>query len=403
MRVAIFAESYLPYLSGVTISTDALARGLAAAGHDVLLVVPRPGGISIAPSGNRVRHAWLPSYQLPLLVPPAYRMPLPFAWRAVMRDVLDFRPDVVHAQSPFVSGLLAWRLARRLAVPLVFTHHTRFADYRHYLGPLAGPGAFVTDAYLSRFWSVCAAVVAPSDDLADEIRSRLAGSGQAPLVRVIPTGLEVDAIRALAAADARVLAGWPSDALVVASLGRLAAEKSVSELVEAVVDASVREPRLRFLLIGGGPLEASLRDRAAVSDGALFVAGSLPRLDALSLLKGADLFAFASRTETQGLVLAEALACGVPVVARDGPAVGESVRDGIDGLIVPDLSALSDALVELARDDERRSRLAAAAQVGAARFDQSLRIEEMLDLYHEVMEPPNRAAPDRRGRAPRRR
>ncbi len=390
MRVAVFGESYLPYRSGVTISTDALARGLADAGHDVLLVVPRPATAAAMPHPvDRIRFAWLPSYQLPMLVPDAYRMPLPFAWRSAVQEVLAFTPDIVHTQSPFVSGLLAWRVARRLSAPLVFTHHTRFADYRHYLGPLAGPGTFLTDAYLYRFWSRCDAVVAPSEDLADEIRARLAGmprvpqagARRMPLVRVIPTGLDVAAIRALPVADARSLAGWPTDALVVASVGRLAREKSVAELVDAVLDAAAVEPRLRLLLIGGGPLESELREGARRLDGRLFVAGSLPRLDALALLKGCDLFAFASRTETQGLVLAEALACGVAVVARHGPAVGESVRDGVDGLVVPDLAALREAIVALVRDDQRRSRLAAAALASADRFDQSRRVAEMLELY----------------------
>ncbi len=90
-----------------------------------------------------------------------------------------------------------------------------------------------------------------------------------------------------------------------------------------------------MLLIGGGPLEASLRRgaSAAVSAARVQFAGKRPHADALALLAGADLFAFASQTETQGLVLAEALACGVPVVALDGPGVTDSVRHGIDGLV----------------------------------------------------------------------
>jgi glycosyltransferase involved in cell wall biosynthesis len=388
MRIAIFGESYLPYRSGVTISTDWLARALAAAGHEVLLAVPRPAPAGSLPSpAHGLRVAWLPSYQLPRLVPDAYRMPLPFAWRRAVTEVLDFEPQVVHAQSPFVSGLLAWRVARRSRAALVFTHHTRFTDYRHYLGPLARPGAFLTDAYLRRFWSLCDAVVTPSEELESEIRPRLKSVRHPPIVRAIPTGLDMAVIRALDAVDPRPIAGWPADALVVATLGRLAREKSVDDLVEAVVDAVAREPGLRLLLIGSGPLEAPLRERAAASDGALVLAGSLPRLDALALLKGADLFAFASRTETQGLVLAEALACGLPVVARDGPAVGESVRDGVDGLVVRDLPALGDALVALARDPARRSQLAAAALAGADRFDQSFRVAEMVDLYSEVTGP----------------
>ena len=92
--------------------------------------------------------AWLPSYQLPRLVPPAYRMPWPNPWAGELRAAARWRPDVVHAHSPFVTGLLARNLVRETGAPLVFTHHTRFADYGHYLGPFAGPGSALTDAYL---------------------------------------------------------------------------------------------------------------------------------------------------------------------------------------------------------------------------------------------------------------
>ena len=147
--------------------------------------------------------------------------------------------------------------------------------------------------------------------------------------------------------------------------------------------AAERNPRLRLLLIGGGPAEELLRHRAAARS-TMHLTGALPRLDALSLLRGADLFAFASRTETQGLVLAEALACGLPVVAVDGPAVAESVRDGVDGLIVASPDELAGALVDLAASDERRGQLASAAAAGADRFDVARRIAEVASVYREV-------------------
>ena len=379
MRVAIFAESSLPYLSGVTISTDILVRGLAAAGHQVLLVAPRPAD---AATNDATDVAWLASYQMPRIVPAGYRMPWPLPSGA-LRVAERFRPEVVHAQSPFVSGVMARRLARRVGAPLVFTHHTRFADYGHYLGPFARPGTAATDAYLRRWWAGCAAIIAPSAQLAAEIEQRLDPRRHQPLMRVVPTGIDVAAIRALPRINARRLAGWPDDVLVVASLGRLAAEKSVAELVDGFEQAAERNPRLRLLLIGGGPAEELLRHRAAARS-TMHLTGALPRLDALSLLRGADLFAFASRTETQGLVLAEALACGLPVVAVDGPAVAESVRDGVDGLIVASPDELAGALVDLAASDERRGQLASAAAAGADRFDVARRIAEVASVYREV-------------------
>lgn len=398
MRVLLSTESYLPYLSGVTVSVDALARGLGARGHEVLVLAPRPaGGEAAVPSGMgspgpAPRHAWLPSYQLPRPVPPLYRMPVPHPGAAALREARAFAPDVVHAHSPFVTGQLARHVARGRGVPLVFTHHTRFGDYGHYLGPLAGPGRRLTEAYLRRWWAGCDAVIAPSTDLADEIRSRLAGPRR-PVVRIIPTGVDVDALAALAAPDLRAEHGWGSDVVVAASLGRLAPEKSPMLLLDALATALRRAPRLRLCLIGDGPSREELRRRAAEPDlaGRAAFAGRLPRPEALRMLRGADLFAFASRTETQGLVLAEALAAGLPAVAVDGPGVRDSVRDGLDGIVVPHgprevvVEALAAALAGLALDPVRRAAMGARAGADAGRFAVETRVAETEALYVELM------------------
>jgi glycosyltransferase involved in cell wall biosynthesis len=395
LRVAIFAETYLPYLSGVTVSTEALARGLGAAGHDVLLVAPRPerGQVpgSAGAAGPEPQVAWLPSFQLPRPAPAGYRVPWPVP-SAALREAERFRPDVVHAQSPFVSGLMARRIARTTGAALVFTHHTRFGDYGHYLGPLAAPGSALVAAYLRSFWAGCVAVVAPGSELAAEIRHRLAARSRT-VVAVIPTGVDVAAIRALQPIDSRVAAGWPADSRVVVSLGRLAPEKSVEVLVGAFATAAAQEAPLRLLLVGGGPSLAWLQKRAGEPDlsGRVLVAGGRPRPEALALTKGGDLFAFASQTETQGLVLAEALAAGLPVVAVQGPGVGDSVRDGIDGIVVAADPAedrtqrLGDAIRDLAADDDRRRDMAEAAAAGAERFDVRTRIEEVVALYRELL------------------
>jgi glycosyltransferase involved in cell wall biosynthesis len=324
-------------------------------------------------------------------------MPIPVPSGA-LRRAREFAPDVVHAQSPFVSGLMARRLARRAGAPFVFTHHTRFDDYRHYLGPLARPGAATVGAYLRDFWASCDAIVAPGSELGDEIRAQLGEQREprAGRVHVIPTGVDVAAIGGLEPLDARAAHDWPADAVVAVSVGRLAAEKSVALLVEAFALAAAREPRLRLLLVGGGPAESGLRERAAAPDlaGRVAITGRLPRHEALAFARGADLFAFASRTETQGLVLAEALAAGLPVLAVAGSGVADSVRDGVDGVVVSRgadgevAGRFADALVALATDAARRARLAAAARKGAERFDVAQRIGQVVDLYRGLRATP---------------
>jgi glycosyltransferase involved in cell wall biosynthesis len=395
LRVAIFGESYLPYLSGVTVSTETLARGLGVLGHQVLLVVPRPRKGSAAGSagarGPDPEVAWLPSYRVPP-APPGYRMPVPVRSRA-LRRAIEFAPDIVHANSPFASGLMARAVARRVGAPLVFTHHTRFGDYGHYLGPLAPVSGRAAEAWLAAFWAGCAGIVAPSEALAAEIRAGL-GEGRTPIVRAIPTGIDVAAIGALPEGHPRRRAGWPvGTSVVLVSLGRVATEKSVDVLVAAFAQAAPRRPRLRLLLVGGGPAEEAVA-RQATAFGLgdrVHVTGRLARDEALALVKACDVFLFASQTETQGLVLAEALAAGLPVVAVDGPGVTETLRPGIDSLIVPGepvasrAERLAEAAGRLLADRRRRERMAAHALAGAKRFDATTRVAEVVELYRDVL------------------
>ena len=139
MRVVLTTESFLPYLSGVTVSVDALARGLALAATRSVLA-PRPAGAGSRRGrlpGPEPRYAWLPSYQLSGIVPPRYRMPWPAPWSRALDEARRFGPGVVHANSPFVGSLVARGLART-SVCRSSSRITRFADYGHYLGPLPG-------------------------------------------------------------------------------------------------------------------------------------------------------------------------------------------------------------------------------------------------------------------------
>jgi 1,2-diacylglycerol 3-alpha-glucosyltransferase len=395
LRILLTTESFLPYVSGVTVAVDALARGLGARGHEVLVLAPRPdqhsGVTSVGSSGPAPDVAWLPSYQLPAVAPKGYRMPWPLPGAEAVRRAHAFRPQLVHAHSPFVTGMLARRIANRAGAPLVFTHHTRFGDYTHYLAALDGVARAVTDRYLRRFWSRCDAILAPSSDLAGEIRGRLPPAVR-ERVHVAPTGIDVAAIRRLERLDARVAAGWPPDSVVVGALGRLAPEKRPELLLEAIAAGLADAPGLRLLVIGGGPSEPELRARADGADlhGRVAFTGALERPAALRMLTGCDLFLFVSRTETQGLVLAEALAAGLPAVAVDGPAVRDSVRDGVDGVIVADgapgevAGRLGRALARLA-DAGVRVPLAARAAGDADRFALERSVAEVERIYRTLV------------------
>ena len=261
MRVLLATESYLPYLSGVTVSVDALARGLGAAGHEVLVLAPRPAG-SGAPAGRLARagaaHAWLPSYQLPAVAPPGYRMPVAAA--AVRGAACGARLPARRRARPLA---VRDRPARRAAGPRAGRAARLHAPHPlRRLRPLPRAAgrprrAAATDAYLrALLGGLRGDRGAVGWTWRGEIRARLPARAPIGFTSSRPGSTSAASGRWRRSTRARA-AGWPADALVVASLGRLAPEKSPELLLEALALAAAEAPTLRLLVIGGGPSEAA--------------------------------------------------------------------------------------------------------------------------------------------------
>jgi 1,2-diacylglycerol 3-alpha-glucosyltransferase len=377
VRVALFTNNYLPFCGGVTISVETLRRGLEAGGHEAWVFAPRFPGAS--PDGRRVVR--YPS--LPAATYPEFALALPFS-RRIARLVRRLEVDVLHAHHPFLLGPAAARLAGRLGRPLVFTYHTRYEKYAHYvpLSPLLVERAAV---WLStRFADRCDMVIAPSA----RIREELQGRGVQTPIAVVPTGVDLERFRPGDRAAARHGLGLGSAGALLLYVGRLDREKSVERVLLAFDRVASTVPDARLVLVGQGTEGARLRTLARGL-------GAAPRItflgarghDALAeCYRAADAFLFASETETQGLVLAEAAACGVPAVAVDAPGCAEVVRDGETGLLTKgDPTALAEAAIGLLLDEPRRRHMGRAARaVAECEFDGRLQIERTLAVYAEV-------------------
>src|SRR5262245_56252775 len=306
VRVALFTNNYLPFCGGVTISVETLRRGLDGAGHEAWVFAPRfPRGPRDAP--RVVRYPSLPAATYP-----EFALAVPYS-RRIGRFVQRLDADVVHAHHPFLLGPAAARLARRLRRPIVFTYHTRYEKYAHYV-PLSRRLVESAAVRLStRFAGRCDAVIAPSALIRDELQAR----GVRAPIAVVPTGVDLHRFRPGDPAAARRALGVPLTGSLLLYVGRLDREKSVDRVLLAFDRVASTLPDVRLVLVGQGT--ESLRLRALARN-----LGAWPRItflgarphDALGeCYRAADGFLFASETETQGLVLAEAAACGVPAVA----------------------------------------------------------------------------------------
>ena len=377
MRIGLFTNNYLPFCGGVTISVETLRRGLEGRGHEVWTFAPRfPGAREDDPGVVR-----FPS--IPAATYPEFALAVPWSPR-IGRQVRNLDLDVFHAHHPFLLGPAARRLARRCARPLVFTYHTRYEKYAHYV-PLTRPLVEAAALRLSTGFAARAdAVIAPSALIRDQLRGR----GVTAPIAVVPTGVDLVRFRPSEQVAARHALGLGGDGPRVLYVGRLDREKSVDRVLLAFDRVAGTLGGARLWVVGQGKEAEPLR-RLAAGLGAgsrVHFAGVRAHESLAAWYQAADLFLFASETETQGLVLAEAAACGLPAVAVSAPGCDEVVRDGETGILTKgDPAALAEAVIGLLLDGDRRRAMGARArQVAEQAFDVTLQITRTLDVYAEA-------------------
>jgi len=378
VRVAIFTNNYLPMRGGVTTAVETLRLGLETLGHQAWVFAPRfSNGAADPPFVFRYPSVPAPTY-------PDFPLAVPFSPR-LARIVRDLGIDIFHAQHPFLLGRTARRLACRLGRPLVFTYHTRYEKYAHYV-PLRRD--WVEAAAIR--WSCTFAdkadlVIAPSARIRDTLRER---GVRAPMA-VIPTGVELDRFTPGDRAAARAALDLPPEAPLLLYVGRLDREKSVERLLAAFQQVAAVLPTARFVLVGQGTQAANLRDQAKRSPTGdrIDFRGVSPREALPPYYQAADLFLFASETETQGLVLAEAAACALPAVAVSASGVDEVVGNGETGILTKaDPRELADAAIGLLLDPERRRSMGEHARRLAEReFSARRQVGRVAALYDALL------------------
>lgn len=377
MNVVMMSNTYKPFVGGVERSIDIFTEELQARGHRVLIVAPAFEGAAKS-EGNVFR---IPAIQQ--FNGTDFSVPLPVP--GILSDALDdFEPDIIHSHHPYLIGDTALRVGARRGLPVVFTFHTFYERYTHYVpGDSPALKRFVA-ALAAGYANLCDRVVAPSPSVARVLRRR----GVTTPIEVVPTGIDV---RSFAAGDReRFRREWgiPEGAFLAGTVSRLAPEKNIAFLAKALSRWAAGETSRRVALVGEGPSRAEavrLFEDRGVAD-RLVLCGILEGERLVDAYAGLDAFAFASETETQGLVLAEALAAGTPVVAVDAPAVsdvtgrdhGSLVRSGdLEGFV----AALDE---EVHRSRSQRATLAERARERAWLYDREVTAGRLLSIYEET-------------------
>lgn len=378
MKIAMFTNTYLPHVGGVAKSVTTLADECRGLGHEVKVIAPVFDGAEDSPDVLRI-----PAIQKFNGSDFSVRLPVPNLVRNFMEE---FQPDVIHSHHPFLLGDSALREAWKLAVPMVFTHHTLYEQYTHYVPFDSAALKRAAIQLATEYCNLCTTIIAPSESVAKLLLER----GVTQPIESIPTGIDTAWFADGDGPKFRETGGIPADATVLGHVGRLAREKNIGFLAEAVRLYLQRDPKAVFLLVGDGDAATDARTvlEEEMAAGRVFAVGSRTGQDLADAYAAMDLFVFASQSETQGLVLAEAMASGSPVVALDGPGVREILHDDENGLMLDGDAApetFADAIARLLGDPDARQRYSANARETAAAYDRTPRAEQVIGCYENAI------------------
>jgi len=379
LKIGVFTDSYRPYTSGVVRSIEIFSREFDSKGHEVFIFGPDYPLLHPPKEEGVFRFI-----SVPWPTVPEFSLPIPISAQ-LSSTIKDIGLDIIHTHSPFLLGRLGARAARRHRLPLVFTFHTLYDQYVHYFPFAEKTSKQIVQAIGRNFCNRCNMVVAPSLLVVNYLR-RI--GVEAPIVN-IPTGIELSEFEDLDRSWLKENYGVKAEEKVLLFVGRLGKEKNVTFLIKSFQAVLNKYSAARLVMVGKGPQESSLRNlirQLGIEDKVIFT-GVLPRKTIVHCYASADLFVFPSVTETQGLVIGEAKATGLPVVAIRAFGPAEMVAHGEDGILTdPSLPAFTEAILELLQDDQLHERMSKQALKNAPLVSSSHSADKMLEVYQDLID-----------------
>lgn len=376
MRIGFFTDTYTPQINGVVTSICLFKKALEERGHDVYVFAPTPQHPDDGSDTFR-----FPS--IPFVFQPEMRLASPVSLEA-LRVLDEAQLDVIHSHDPFSIGMYGLTYARRKRLPYIHTYHTLYPEYVHYVWETRLTRR-VAERLSREFCDMCTSVVAPST----KIERHLRDWGVTVPIEVIATGVDIERFAQPDPDRLSLLAqsaGVRPDETVLLYMGRLGREKNVELLIRALWHT--RHTDVRLIVAGDGPSRGELESLAAqleLEDRVSFV-GYLDRADVVAAYHLAHAFVFGSTSETQGLVIGEAMAAGLPVIAVEDHAVEDFVESERTGIIVPGRPEdMARAIDRMAADADLRTEFARASRERATRFSIEHQAERLEGHYEQAL------------------
>ncbi len=380
VRVGIFTECYHPVLNGVVVSIDTFRHELEKHGFEYFIFTTDCPGY-LEKEARVFRYPCMLNFN-----PKGGRYPI--AWPQITMTeapkIAKLNLDLIHSQHLLGVGHLGLRIGRILNLPTILTYHTLLAEYTHYVPLFAG---LVRQYLINQSRLICNQydyVVTPSPSMKKVLRQY----GVKTPIEPIATGVNLEDFKDPHTRE-EIESKWhiPRTAKLLLYVSRIAREKNVDFLLEAIRTLAQKRDDFSLLLIGGGPelgefrklVESwQLQERIVFTD-------MIPKKETNRYFGAADMFVFPSITETQGIVITEAMAAGVPAVAVNIMGPSDIIQDGIDGFLVPLKSAEFAAKIErLLDDDSLRTKMGQEARKNAKKFSVEATAQQMEKLYGRI-------------------
>lgn len=380
MKIGFFTNTYLPNVFGLTHSIESFRKGLEALGHEVYVLAPKYYGYKDK-NERVIRYpALFWRYKITYSIPFSYYPPI----NSVI-DALEL--DVIHVHQPFSVAKDGLRQARRLGIPVVFTNHTRYEDYTHYV-PLL-PEALMkwhVQGSATNFANKCDLVISPSKEIKELIIAR----GVKAPISVLASGIDWQWLQNGNGKIIRKKYGIADDEVCLLWVGRMEKEKNVQFLIDVGLKVVRKNSQVKMLIVGDGSEKDGLVRRVKEKgyENRIIFTGLVPETDIAHCYGAGDIFFQPSLTETQGLSTTEALAAGNAVVAVRATGSVDLIEHEKNGLLVEnDFKKCCFALQSLINDSSRRQFLGSNAREIAKKWDYREKSKELEMLYQKLIAP----------------
>lgn len=381
MKVLITTDLFVTATNGVVTSVRNLRDELTKRGHEVRILTL---------SGNLKTHREGSVYyikSIPLgVVYPDVRMPISYR-NPLIRELIDWRPDVIHSQCEFFSFQFARHISKATGAPLIHTYHTLYEQYATYVIPNKRLGQRMVGIFSRKRLKHVDTVIAPTR----KVERSLRGYGLNNPICVVPSGISIDQYRYRMTDEERQAKrtelGIPADHQVLINLGRLGTEKNLSELLTLFASLLTINKQLTFLIVGDGPAREDLEKQAAqlnISSHVIFT-GMVPPTEVQNYYQLGDIFVSASTSETQGLTYIEAAANGLPLVCRQDPCLEDVIEEGVNGYEYTASDEFIEEISSILWNPDWRTTASRNSEEIAASFDKSHFAEAVEDIYEKVI------------------